>query len=295
MFNLLNVAIGIFGTAKDWNGGAVIALMALVQVAILGVAAYLVVSILKRRKANQATAAAQSAVVAEQPTVTEPTPIVVQSVAQSVVVERVVEQPIVVVQREVVEQETLTMEEIQLVALEETTSDENVEAGALRYDKSFTARLIQSDDEIKGWYNDIKNELLCYKGVKGRISWKRETFKCGGKLVLAKLAFRGKRLCLFLPLSVAEHVNDYTIEDASENCYKDTPMMIRLKNPKRVQDAKELIAKIMAGHGLQRIAREPVDYYLPYEGLLALINKGLVKREIRTAEEEAIFTANQDD
>ncbi|MCH5153510.1 MAG: hypothetical protein J1F68_06120, partial [Clostridiales bacterium] len=30
-------------------------------------------------------------------------------------------------------------------------------------------------------------------------------------------------------------------------------------------------------------------YYIPYEGILELIKKGLIKRDIRTAQEEAIF------
>ena len=144
----------------------------------------------------------------------------------------------------------------------------------MRYDKSFTARLIQSDDEIKHWYTDLKNELLSYKGVKGRVSWKRETFKCGGKLVLAKLAYRGKRLCLFLPLNLSDYSEIYHVEDASDmSCYEDTPLMVRFKNPKRVEIAKDLIAKVMEQNGIIRIPRDSVDYYVPYEGIVELIKK----------------------
>ena len=162
--------------------------------------------------------------------------------------------------------------------------------GRLRYDKSFTARLIQSEDEVKYWYTDIKNELLSYKKVKDRTSWKRETFKCGGKLVLAKLAYRGKMLCVFLPLNPAEYAEKYHAEDASDmSCYEDTPLMIRLKNKRRVKYAIQLIKIVMEQNTILSVEREPVDYYVPYQGTLELIKKGLIKREIKTAEDEAIF------
>ena len=168
--------------------------------------------------------------------------------------------------------------------------EEETVSTRLRYDKSFTARLIQSDDETKCWYTEIKNELLCYKNVKGRISWKRETFKSGAKLVLAKLAYRGKILCVFLPLKTADYAEKYHIEDASDmSCYEDTPLMIRLKNPKRVEVAIKLIQKVMEENGLKRVPHEAVDYYMPYEGILDLIKKGLIKRDIRSAKDEAIF------
>ena len=169
--------------------------------------------------------------------------------------------------------------------------EEDEYEATLRYDRSFMARFIQSEDDVKRWYTDIKNDLLSYNGVKSRMSWKRETFKCGGKLVLAKLAYRGKVLCAFLPLNVADYIKDYPVEDASDaSCYEDTPLMIRLKNPKRIEIARKLIRKVMEQNGMKIGSRESVDYYLPYEGILNLINKGLVKRNIRTPEHESIFS-----
>ncbi|MCH5153523.1 MAG: bacterial Ig-like domain-containing protein [Clostridiales bacterium] len=189
-------------------------------------------------------------------------------------------------QQTVVEQQqTIVVKRADPIIVEEDSVDSR-----LRYDKSFTARLIQSDDDVKYWYTEIKNELLSYKGVKGRISWKRETFKCGGKLVLAKLAYRGKRLCLFLPLNPYDYGEDMHIENAADiSCYEDTPLMIRLKNRKRVEIAKKLIRLVMENNKMMQVPHESVDYYIPYEGILELIKKGLIKRDIRTAQEEAIF------
>ncbi len=169
--------------------------------------------------------------------------------------------------------------------------EETHEAGVLRYDKSFTARYIQSSDEIKDWYTKLKNEMLSYKKVKARMSWKRETFRYGRETV-ALLGYRGNTLCIFLPLDPAEYVDSkYKVEDVSDSpSYVDTPCMYRLKNERRVRLALELFAKVMERLGAVRIERISEDYYLPYEGIVELINRGLAKRVIKNKADEAIFT-----
>lgn len=212
----------------------------------------------------------------------KPEPVVVEKVVEKpVVVEKVVEKPVVVERVVVKEQPAETV----------VIDEESVEAGKLRYDKSFTARFIQSEDDVKHWYTQVKNELLAYKKSKSRISWKRETFKAN-KQVIALLAYRGKTLCLFLPLNPANYVDSkFDVEDVSKvPAYEETPAMIRLKNEKHVKLAAELIAVAMEQKG---ITRSPLyvteDFYVPYEGIVELINKGLVKREIKTSADEAVF------
>ena len=186
----------------------------------------------------------------------------------------------------VVEQPTVIVQRADPIILEE----ESV-SSKLRYDKSFTARMIQSEDEIKYLYTDLKNDLISYKNVHARISWKRETFKCH-KDVVAKFAYRGKQLCIFLPLNPNHYMDDnnHPVEDASDmSCYEDTPLMIRLKSKRRVKFAKQLIETVMEKYGIPRVEHESIDFYLPYEGILELINKGLIKREIKTPEDEKIF------
>lgn len=175
-------------------------------------------------------------------------------------------------------------------------AEESVAAGTLRYDKSFQARLIQSDDDVKRWYTDIKNELLSFKKVHDRYSWKRETYK-SGKTVVAKLAFRGKTMCLYLPLNAADYTDSkYQLEDVSGTPSNvDTPSMYRIKNEKRIKYALELIDLSMEKLELPRIERVSEDYYMPYEGIVELIKKGLVKRDIKSAEEEAIFNQGKNE
>ena len=201
------------------------------------------------------------------------------------IVEKVVEVPV----EKAVEVPVEKIDEQPKVVETVIINEESVEASRLRYDKSFEAKLIQAEDEVKYWYTDIKNELLGYKGCKSRISWKRETFKAK-KEVVAKLVFRGSTLCLFVPLKVADYVDSKEIEDASNlPIYEDTPVMIRIKNEKRKRIAVELIGKVMADREILHGAHQLEDFYVPYEGVMELINRGLIKREIKTVEDEAIF------
>lgn len=170
------------------------------------------------------------------------------------------------------------------------------EAGILRYDKSFVARLIQSDDWLKDRYNVLKNELLSYKGVKCRYNWKRETFKAGKKYV-ARLLFRGKTLCVLYPLDPETYPADsaYRAEAVNAPTLMDTPSMYRIRNEKHFKVALALLNVTARELGLTRTARIPEDYYMPYEGTLQLIERGLVKRKIKSASEEAIFTRKNSD
>lgn len=159
--------------------------------------------------------------------------------------------------------------------------DETGEMG-VRYDRSFTAKLIQSDDEVKEWYSDIKNHLLSYKRVRARMSWGRESFRIG-KDCFARLVVKGKTLCILLAI-IPESCNDtkYKIEDIADlPSYKDTPCLYRIKSNRRVTYAKELIDVILEEYDAQLAPnREAVDYYVPYEGTVDLIKRGLVKRRI---------------
>ena len=120
---------------------------------------------------------------------------------------------------------------------------------------------------------------------------RRASAGSAAKEVVAKISFRGKTLCLFLALNAADYADTkYQLEDVSDiPSNVDTPAMYRLKSAKRIKYAMELISFTMEKFGVQRIDRIAEDYYMPYEGVVELIKKGLVKRDIKTAADEAIF------
>ena len=152
----------------------------------------------------------------------------------------------------------------------------------VRYDRSFNAKICQLKKESKDWYSALKNELLSYERVKERMSWKRETYRVG-RMPLARFVVRGKTLCLLLAVEPAGYNGTkYTVEDVSNVASTaDTPTLFRIKSERRLKYAKEMIAGIMKELKLFKNPRyEAKDFFLPYEGDMALMQRGLVKRVV---------------
>ena len=159
------------------------------------------------------------------------------------------------------------------------TANGHVRYIIIKYNKSFTAKLIQSSDINKEYYSQLKNELLSYGGIKARTSWKYETFYAG-RQTFARLSVRGKKLCLFLSLDPKNYVDTkYVIDDKSNVlAYEKTPLLYRIKNDRRLKYSKELITTAMQGREKTEEFKE-VNYSarLPYEEIEPLIERKLVK------------------
>lgn len=152
----------------------------------------------------------------------------------------------------------------------------------VHYDRSFTAKIIQLKDDSKDWYTQVKNELLSYQKVKDRMSWKKETFRLGREAI-ARFVVRGKTLCLMLAVEPAGFTGTkFTVEDVSAVASTaDTPCLYRIKSARRAKYAKELINAVMKELGIKKDPNfEPQDYYVPYEGTMGLMERGLIKRVV---------------
>ncbi|MBD5131628.1 MAG: hypothetical protein HDT28_03430 [Clostridiales bacterium] len=148
----------------------------------------------------------------------------------------------------------------------------------VRFNRSFTARLILADEEVKVRYSDLKNELLSYKGMRSRISWKKEAFRIGRKGV-AVFAVRGKSLYMYLN---AEPKNfdgtKYRVEDFSQKSPKTkTRLLYRITSDRRAKYAKDIIAQVMADYKVQKIDRQPMNYIMPTQTMETLVDSGLVR------------------
>ena len=152
----------------------------------------------------------------------------------------------------------------------------------VRYNRSFSAKICQLSKEAKEWYSSIKNELLSYEKVKDRISWKRETFRIG-RMSVARLVVRGKTLCLLFAVEpISYNGTKYVVEDVSNIANTaDTPTLYRIKSARRMKYAKEMIAGMMKELKSYKDPRyEAKDFFVPYEGDMALIERGLIKRVV---------------
>ena len=152
----------------------------------------------------------------------------------------------------------------------------------VRYNRSFTAKLCQLSNESKEWYSALKNELLSYERVKDRMSWKRETFRMG-RTNIARLVIRGKTLCLLIAVEpISYNGTKYSVEDVSNMAATaDTPTLYRIKSARRLKYAKDMLAGMMKELRSYKDPRyQAQDYFLPREGDMTLMQRGLVKRVV---------------
>ncbi len=148
----------------------------------------------------------------------------------------------------------------------------------VRYRRSFMSRLIQSTDDVKSYYSEIKNELLCYKGVKTKISWFKEVFR-NKKTPVAKMDVKGKTLYLYLSITPHElEGTKYRITDVSDkHGGAEHPTLLKIKNERGKKQALELISLLMNKLDCERVDRANEDFAMPYEDTEALIERGLIK------------------
>lgn len=148
-----------------------------------------------------------------------------------------------------------------------------------RYRKSFLAKMALAEDTVKGYYNELKNALLAYKGVKCRTSWGYEAFN-KGRTKLARMDVKTKSLYLYLAIDPQSLVDTkYNFKDMSaKKKYAATPVLMKIRGERKFKHALELIEKI-CGEALQlkRLEAEPTDYRLPMMSQDEMVEAGYVK------------------
>ena len=146
----------------------------------------------------------------------------------------------------------------------------------VQYRRSFRARLIQADDEMKDYYNGLRSELLSYVGVKERVPWNYASYNVGRRQ-FAKINANRKSIILYLALAPASVDEKYTFRDVSEKKrYAAVPVRYKITGSRSFKYAVELIAQAAAEFGLDyKRFEEKLD--IPYEERDELIKKRLIK------------------
>ncbi len=156
---------------------------------------------------------------------------------------------------------------------------------SIAYVKSFSAKLIQSEDKIKGYYSQIKNEMLKYKKIKSRTAWSKETFKLGKEPKL-KLAFSGQTLIAYLAIDPKQfEETKIKVKDMSaKKPHAQTPTAVRLRADKNLKTVLQLIPMLMLEPAKKF---EAADYtaLLSYAEMDELIERKLVKVKVKAAKE----------
>jgi len=149
-----------------------------------------------------------------------------------------------------------------------------------RYRKSFEAKLIQSEPQIKRYYSVLKNALLSYKGTKSRVSWTADSFH-NGRAQIAKINVKTRILELYLAIDPASLDGTvYRGQDVGElRKYAETPFRYKIRTQRKFNWALELVRRASEEHGLAPMDIEPVDYesQYPFDTMENLVKRKLVK------------------
>ena len=154
------------------------------------------------------------------------------------------------------------------VAVAEDTAATAEDEYVTRWDRSFTAKLKQSDDDVKDRYGMIKNALLSYKKVKSTVSWNCDRFNCG-RATVAKMNIRGKTLCVYFALDPADPQFKQTIYNqrdmGDQKAYEKTPFMMKIKSDLAAKRAVRLVEAMSDQCGtVKKKDFEEVDYKKTY-------------------------------
>ena len=125
---------------------------------------------------------------------------------------------------------------------------------------TFEEKTTLASDEVKNYYNEVKNYLLMYR-AHARLSKKCESFRYKG--LLAKVAFAGKTLKVNLAIDPKTlEGTKYHFKDRSDKKqYQLVPTQIKIKSDRGLKYFKELVDMMMEGHEVKPKRRfETTDF-----------------------------------
>ena len=149
----------------------------------------------------------------------------------------------------------------------------------VRYVFSFSAKLIQSPQEVQQRYGEIMDEVNAYAKVKTSVSWRQLRIYQGRK-TLAVMLFKGRKLCMAFALNPKDYEETkYRGMDLSEvKRFEKTPMLLKLTSPRKVKYAKYLFEQVALANGLEKGEVIATEFSLPYRETEQLVAEGLVRK-----------------
>ncbi len=208
----------------------------------------------------------------------EPAP-VEETVEEAAPVEETVEEP---AEEVAPVEESAPVDELAVAAepapVEEPVSEDNL---TTRYKRSFIAKIIESDDDVKDFYSTLKNSLLCYPKMTSQVNWSNDRFAFNNDTV-AKVGVRGRTLCVYLALNPEEFPESvYHQKFAGDTkMYEKTPLMMKVKSRVALKRSLRLIELLAERLGAVKDPDfVPVDYTpeFAFRSEEELLREGLIK------------------
>ncbi|MBS1455988.1 MAG: hypothetical protein HP008_02860 [Clostridia bacterium] len=167
----------------------------------------------------------------------------------------------------------------------------------LRYEKSFTAKLLLADRSVKDYYALIVGEILSYDKTRARNGWGGVAFTAG-KNAFARVEIKGKTLYVYLA-GEAEDCSSLKYKAAAvgdKKKYEKTPSVLKIKSEGAAKNAVKQIEKLAERFSLtKKTDGETIPFVIKPESFDNLVARGLIrvinKKSAKPEAEEADKTA----
>ena len=136
----------------------------------------------------------------------------------------------------------------------------------------FYTKILNADDKIKLFYNEIRNQFKSYRGINARVSKKADSFRKGRELI-AKITYTGKTMRVYLKLNPTDYnVNTYHHKDVSDKkSYAEIPLLMRVRSDRSYKYTITLINEMMSKIDVEPKKRyidvDFIEYLKSFEGL----------------------------
>lgn len=155
-----------------------------------------------------------------------------------------------------------------------------------RYTRTFRAKLIQSSDEVKEYYQALYNELMSYD--KMRIAPDKNAFALGRRTYV-RMAIAGKTLCVYFALD-PNGFNPATFHHRDKSGvrkYANTPMMMRIRSNLSLRKALALVLYLAARYQFHKrmdYVDKDLTSVLAYRTDEELLQLNLIKSNVAAEE-----------
>lgn len=170
----------------------------------------------------------------------------------------------------------------------------------LRFDRSFTAKLILADQKVKEYYAEIATAFLRFDKVNSKTAWSGVSFN-HGKNRIATIAINGKTLCLYIALDPQDiSGGKYKAKDVGEVKKRaKTPSLLRIKSDGGKRYALKMIDLLAENLGLQEKKEgfEAVDSAnFKTDSFNNLVTRGLIRilrKTVKTKDGEVVSESEE--
>ena len=111
--------------------------------------------------------------------------------------------------------------------------------------KPFAEKIVTAKDETQNYFNKVHNELVSYKKVSSRVSFRCVSYR-RGRTLLAKIGLRGKTLTGYFNLNVKDfNENVYFQKDMSSvKAYEEVPFAVKIRSERACKNATKLVGAL---------------------------------------------------